>query len=271
MTTIATRPAKRTKQALRTAKPTPTPLDATPQPTEAVQHTTNYGIFRSITSNREVDEAHVKRLMESIRHENLLHLRPLDVTEDFGVIDGQHRLEAAERLGVPIYYQRGQLTQRHISVLNSVSKHWTTLDYLNFFALEGYEEYKRVSSFVSKYPKLRVSSVLCLLSESSRGNMVAFKAGEFKIARMEGATQVAVYCAGFEQQYPHFKFAYSDTFVKAIDMLVRTGRYDQERMLRKIDQQPRSLVRCPTVTEYVKLLEELNNYNAAPAQRVRFR
>ena len=271
MTTTATRPARRLKRPATPLKPVFAPLDTAPKPTAAVQHTTDYGIFRSITSNREVDEAHVKRLMESIQRENLLHLRPLDVTEDFGVVDGQHRLEAAERLGLPIYYQLGQLTQRHISVLNSVSKHWNTLDYLNFFTIEGYDEYKKVSHFVGQHPKIGISSTLCLLSESSRGNLPGFRAGEFKVTRTEGAEQVATYLDSLAAQYPHFKFAYSDTFVKAVDMLVRTGRYEHERMLRKIDQQPRSLVRCPSVTEYVKLFEELYNYNAAPAQRVRFR
>ena len=265
MTATATTPAKRAKQA-----PAPPPLDATPKPTQAVQHTTDYGLFRSITSNREVDETHVKRLMESIQRENLLHLRPIDVTDSFGVVDGQHRLEAAERLHVPIYYQLGQLNQRHISVLNSVSKHWNSLDYLNFFTIEGYDEYKKVSAFVSKFPKLTISSVLVLLSESSRGNLPGFRAGEFKVTRLAGAEQVATYLAELAQRYPSFKFCYTDTFIKALDTVVRTGKWEQERGMKKIDQQPRSLVRCPSVTEYVKLLEELYNYNAAPAFRVRF-
>ncbi|WP_161599524.1 ParB N-terminal domain-containing protein [Hymenobacter nivis] len=271
MATTAIRPAKRAHRATKHLKPAPAPLDPTPRPTEAVQHTTNYGAFRSITSNREVDETHVKRLMESIRKENLLHLRPLDVTADFGVIDGQHRLEAAERLGVPVYYQMGQLNQGHIAVLNSVSKHWNSLDYLNFFTLEGHEEYKKVSAFVSKHPKIPFSATLCLLSESSRGNLPTFKAGGFRVSRAENAHSVATYCADFAERFPHFKFAFTDTFVKGLDMVVRSGQYSHERMLRKIDLQPRMLVRCPSVLEYVKLLEELNNYNAAPAQRVRFR
>ena len=268
MEILKARPAKRVAKA---PKPAPAPLDATPRPTQAVQHTTDYGVFRSITSNREVDEAHVKRLMESIRKENLLHLRPLDVKADFGVIDGQHRLEAAERLGVPVYYQMGALNQGHIAVLNSVSKHWNSLDYLNFFTLEGHEEYKKISAFVSKHPKLPFSAVLCLLSENSRGNLPAFKAGEYQVSRLAGAAEVATYCADFAGRFPHFKFAFTDTFIKGLDAVVRSNQYSHERMLRKIDLQPRMLVRCPTVTEYVKLLEELNNYNAAPAQRVRFR
>jgi len=87
-----------------------------------IQSTTNYSIFTSITSNREVNEAHVKALMKSIQENNLLSINPIMVNTEFGVIDGQHRLEAAERLSERIYYiVSDKVSKADISVLNSVS------------------------------------------------------------------------------------------------------------------------------------------------------
>ena len=47
----------------------------------------------------------IKNLMQSISYRNLLAWRPIIVTKNFLVIDGLHRLEAAKRLGVEIYYE----------------------------------------------------------------------------------------------------------------------------------------------------------------------
>src|SRR5690606_774965 len=66
--------------------------------------TTDYSIFGEIESNREVDLRHVRKLMKAIEKRNLLHLNPIIVDEQNRVIEGQHRLEAAKQLQVPIYY-----------------------------------------------------------------------------------------------------------------------------------------------------------------------
>lgn len=66
--------------------------------------TKDYGSFKEINSNREVDQRHVRSLVAAIEQKNLLHVNPIVCNADMEVIDGQHRLEAARALGVEIYY-----------------------------------------------------------------------------------------------------------------------------------------------------------------------
>lgn len=61
--------------------------------------TKDYDSFLVITSNREVNKAHVKKLAQSIRRRNLLFLRPVICTPAMEVIDGQHRIAACQLLG----------------------------------------------------------------------------------------------------------------------------------------------------------------------------
>ena len=69
-----------------------------------IQRTTTLDKFKLKKGNRFINEAHVKALIDSIKKHNLLHLQPIIVDTNMNVIDGQHRLKAAERLQVPIYY-----------------------------------------------------------------------------------------------------------------------------------------------------------------------
>ncbi|MBF9222525.1 ParB N-terminal domain-containing protein [Hymenobacter ruricola] len=78
--------------------------------------------------NRMVDQRHVRKLVAQIAKENLLHIKPLDVTANLGVIDGQHRLAAARLLGLPIFYRvSSELGGQHIASLNTTSKNWQAL------------------------------------------------------------------------------------------------------------------------------------------------
>lgn len=70
-----------------------------------VQSTNDYTMFQKCKSNRELDPGNIKRIKSSILAKNLLHLRPILVSKNFEIIDGQHRLEAARLLKVPIFYQ----------------------------------------------------------------------------------------------------------------------------------------------------------------------
>ena len=76
-----------------------------------VYHTTDYGRFKLLEENRPLDTAHVNKLVHAIKYQNLLDQKPIDVTADFEVIDGQHRLEAARTLNTPIYFR--VLTEKH--------------------------------------------------------------------------------------------------------------------------------------------------------------
>ena len=70
----------------------------------SIQHTTNYNQFKLVQFNREKSAHHISQIKKKIKENNLLHLHPILVNLKGEVIDGQHRLQAAQELEVPIYY-----------------------------------------------------------------------------------------------------------------------------------------------------------------------
>jgi len=68
--------------------------------------TKDYSIFKKHESNRGIDQNNLKKIVNSIKAEDLLAFRPILVDAQMRVIDGQHRLEAARLLDLDVYYQR---------------------------------------------------------------------------------------------------------------------------------------------------------------------
>src|SRR5580693_9488423 len=107
-----------------------------------MEKTKNYELFLKHDSNRELVENNVTKIMKSIETRNLLEFRPILVNEKMQIIDGQHRLEAAKRLGIEVYYQiMKKPPAETMLLLNTNQKRWTTNDYLNYFCEEWNGQY----------------------------------------------------------------------------------------------------------------------------------
>lgn len=145
--------------------------------------TTNYGMFILRDDNRHegVKEAHVLRIMNSIRTNNLLALRPIDVNGEMEVIDGQHRLEAAKRLSLPIYYKMStELKAQDIALINANVKPWSKMDYLNFYTKQGYPEYQKLSAFIKKSGLTLERIFSITANQKTRTHGDAFRDGKFE-------------------------------------------------------------------------------------------
>jgi hypothetical protein len=116
-----------------------------------IKETKNHEMFKKHASNRPLVEENVKKIMKSIEIKNLLEYRPLLVDEDFYVIDGQHRLEAAKRLNISVWYQTEKKSDvTDMFLLNANQRKWFAEDYLNFYCSEGNQNYIKLREFLKK-------------------------------------------------------------------------------------------------------------------------
>jgi hypothetical protein len=257
-------------QVSQIAAPAPAPL-STPEASAAVLSTMDYNIFKTIDSNRPVVEAHVRHLMEQIGQKDLLHLRPIDVNADFGVVDGQHRLEAARRLGRPIYYQVSQLTDDDMAALNRASRNWKNTDYLHYWVRKGNPHYVALADFMARHPQVILSSAQQLLTPQSVRLAAQFREGLYQVEDMERAEKVMVFLDAVASE-AKYKFAHDVRFITAIMWSwTRVKGFDPDTLLRKILLQPTELVRCATLGQFMTLLERLYNYKTTEKLQVRFR
>ena len=133
-----------------------------------LKSTRSYSIFNSIIGNRNLDSKNLKRIKESINEIGLQ--MPILVNENNSIIDGQHRLQAAKELEIPItYIVSKESSEENIDQLQ-ISKKWTALDFCNRNALKGNKDCQRALNiaeewFIETNGKLSKINALTLLEK----------------------------------------------------------------------------------------------------------
>ena len=94
-----------------------------------IKTTTDYTIFNRVLGNRELDKNNLQRIKASINHIGLQ--MPMLVNKVKEVIDGQHRLQAAKELKIPVSYIISDDTAEDNIDQLQISKKWTALDFCN--------------------------------------------------------------------------------------------------------------------------------------------
>lgn len=228
-----------------------------------IQKTSDHDLFTSFTSNSEIDPKHVAQLVKSISSRNLLHINPILVDSKMRIIDGQHRLEAARILKVPIYYiVSDEVDRLDISALNPNQKNWNALDFINFYTIEGKVEFLKLSKFLNAYPNLTISAALTIISSTLTRNTKELKQGSLDIDNLNFAHQIAQALAVLNKKYQHL-FIYDSRFPVALARAFQDENFKLDSFIKKIDLNPRAFVRCTTVKETGKMIEEIYNYRAS--------
>lgn len=149
-----------------------------------IQVTKDYSRFKLMAGNRVVDYNQVKRMKREMeRNPHLFMGNPILVNENDFIIDGQHRRQAVQELGRPIYYiVVPGITLDETRALNVTQKHWVLMDFAKSYADGGHEDYRKFISAVRKYPNIAPAIIMKVLAGGQKHNMSEdFRRGEFVI------------------------------------------------------------------------------------------
>lgn len=233
--------------------------------------TTEYDRFKLIAGNRPVSEVHVKRLMESMQVKYLMS--PILVNSSDEIIDGQHRHEAAKRLGLPIYYvQYNGYGLPETQLLNTNNRNWSKTEYLDSYCKKGVESYLRLKEFMEAYPDFSLSASEVILTNNYGGmnTKKGIKVEGVKVAHsklfQQGKLVIDNLKAGYDnaakvmEYKPYFSGFNHALFVRTIIALFKNKNFHHDEMIRKLQIQPKTLVHCITGEQYKLLLEDIYNY-----------
>lgn len=246
----------------------PLPADLVPG---TVYETTEYAMFHHLLENREVDQKHVRKLVREISKKNLLHLKPIDVTTTGGVVDGQHRLEAARELGLPVFYRvTEELGEAEIASLNVAQKNWTGPDYLHYWTAKGRPAYRLLSDFMQHYPQISFSNAKLMMGLNDTSSSAEFQAGNFQTGDPKKGEQTAALILRISQE-ARFKYAVDSRFVGALHHCVaKLEGFNADRFVQKIMLQPAALMRQATHKQYLEMFADIYNYKTTEAYKLRF-
>ena len=116
-----------------------------------VYETKDFDKLTFVKTNRNIDEAHVEEIKDSIREKGYLK-NPIIIDSEGKVKEGQHRYMACKELNHPIYFiVDDDITMSDIITMNSTHKNWSMLTYVESMANDGIESYQYLLALYKRF------------------------------------------------------------------------------------------------------------------------
>jgi hypothetical protein len=236
-----------------------------------ILETRDYSAFGFLTYNRDIDPRHVNKLVKSILKCNALKYHPIVVDESFNVLDGQHRLLAAEKLGIPIYYVESKgLGSEYIITSNNNSKHWDPYSHLNCFIKLGKPHYMKLADILGQHKfKISLSSIIrgCGQCVRPHANQQHFRQGTWELqddkiqdiikqndalrTSMDIVSDVCL-CAG--------SWIRSDKVKQGLLQLIRRPGFHIKTFITRLKTRGSSIHNCCNPTDFYIMFKEIYNW-----------
>lgn len=235
-----------------------------------VQVTSDYDQFKLIDANRNINRPHVEAIKASfVENGNFTKAQPVLINEKLEVIDGQHRLIACKELGEPVFYTMVPgLRVDNARKMNILHRQWRGIDYLKSYAREGRKAYTELLVLHEEYPTIALSTLLIYASgHQVSGYNRDFRSGDTQQFNITEARNRLDNLEELCQASPAFA---TKPVALALLQCMRSERYDQARMVRKVAHLAADLKPFQNVTDNLRQLEDIYNHQIAEANRVRF-
>ena len=153
--------------------------------------TRNYSKFVFSKDNREIKTKTVLAIKESMTKFGFIPGRPVLITKEGLIIDGQHRFLAAKDLGIEVEFEilEGNYIDKMI-LLNNTQSNWTLEDYVNSYANQNIDCYRKLLKFKEKYDLTLSAAINILFGARVKGDHI--RKGEV-IKLNPNAEQIAEY------------------------------------------------------------------------------
>jgi len=245
-----------TKEALKTVG------NGVDQQRAAVFETFHYEKFSFLYENRDVSQAHLRKLRESMKNEALFS--PILVNERMEIIDGQHRFTARMELGLPIpYIVCYNYGLNEVQILNANSKTWTFKDYLNTYVSMGYSDYVTLKNLNEEYTFLDLTTLMALLLDYNNkiGVKTAniFKEGRFEVKSYDKAKQICNEIQEMKEYWPRATKAY---FIIAYKQARDLESFNSKEFINKVKKYPRKMEDCANIEQFRHMIHDVYNYKA---------
>lgn len=234
-----------------------------------VYQTTNYKLFKKIEGNRVLNGKKIDKIIKEIQSGNdVLDEVPILVKEAkhaLEVLDGQHRLEVAQKLNRPVHYiiHKQDMTIHNVAKVNSNTEKWKSSDFVNCYATAGNDNYKKIDKFHKTYG-VSIGSCLVLLHYGSykndtgfdRDNLTAaFETGTFEVKKHKEACTVMEICKTFSA----FGGWNTRPFIVAICRILAAEKAELDVLVKKFTADTTKLKTHSSWKEYLVNLEEIYN------------
>ena len=220
-----------------------------------------YSNFNFFVENRKLNEGLVRRLIFSIQKIGYVPGKPILINKHWQIIDGQHRFEACKRLKLPIYYefmQNGDDMQSIIE-LNRNQLIWRLVEYIDFYAKQGKQDYIYLNELINKYSVLGSSNIIRIVTNNDVRASGIREGKPFKI------NPNAIKAINFILSLNELDFYDSIHFVCAI---IPMWKYTSDVQRQKLYKYRMIIPQAPSQKSYLTIFENIINKHIQDDKRI---
>ena len=145
--------------------------------------TKDYSIFKRLVVNRDIPESRISKIVESIQTIGWVH-NPIIVNEKMEVIDGQGRLTALQRLGMPVEYIIAEgAGNKECIYMNMNMVNWKLPDFIKSYAEQGNANYQRLLALMEKYANGNLDIISTAVYRVSKSKHRDIKQGTLQLTQ----------------------------------------------------------------------------------------
>lgn len=229
-----------------------------------IHKTKDLSIFKFRDDNREkIRPADVEILIEKIKKRNMLDINPIHVSPKMEVIQGQHRVLAARKLGLEIYYMIVEDFKPQDIIAMNAQKSWTTGDFLNFYCKNGYEHYIALKKFIEKH-NLGLRTGILLTAGESKVAQQKFRDGEYIFVEETTDDQLLLCWETIDiiKKFNGYSvWTVNARFWRAMLKLFRSPNFDSTKWLNNVSKLVARMGPRTKAVEYCEMIENVYNYH----------
>lgn len=177
------------------------------------------------------------------------------------VVDGQHRLEAARKRGLAVCFTITEEKDKRPNEYNIYHTGWKTMDYIDQYAGQGMETYKKLHRFMKKYQLCASSCMILVAGESGypKLRMKELKEGFLEVNGIEWkrASDFALFLNNVRMTCPQAKI--TRKLIQVLIHVCQLDEFDKEWFVSRLKKCP-ELLFSRTLKD-VLLREVENVYN----------
>lgn len=222
-----------------------------------VYSTTNYEKFKKLDGNRSVTDGRVEKIIRSIETVGFIEA-PIICNEKFEVIDGQGRLQACKRKGLPVpYIIIHDLGIEECMSMNIYQVTWTLKDYINSAADRGVKSFVLLRDFLDNSPYNISISIWAIFQNTLRNLTADIKNGTLRVT--EASIQNGHEFISFFRRFDDIKTNDQLSLYRALGRCYLMPEVDTERLVQKVHAFPRNFLAISSTSDAIDVIEQAYN------------
>ena len=231
------------------------------EPNQKIKRTKNYKMFKTLLANRDVRNARVNKIIDSIKRVGYI-TNPIIVNEKYEVIDGQGRLEALKELNLPVdYIIVNGIGIEECRAMNIQQSNWTGMEFIKSYSDEGRASYRWLYTLIQKYPRVQYNAVLAAIAGGIIPAPKTIRSGGFHCEQEN--YELADMVLEFENRFVDIITQVTgrkDYFLIALGFAYANCEIDEQRMVDILHKNIAKLDSCDSIEQTLDSISEIYNY-----------